>query len=163
MNLLKRANWKRLSKKGTGDNIIRRFENKATGLIMLVKSSEDMIYSVEEGLQPITNIKEHIRTLLNQGYGYYDLQYQLFNDVDNWPIITLPDPYEEDNIEEPLDMENFEWLSLTDNEIQIACGGDWQEPYTLVIQLINGRLTVVQTTPGYPEGMSEEEFHKNLA
>jgi hypothetical protein len=57
-------------------------------------------------------------------------------------------------------MENFEWLSVTDDELVIACGGDWQEPYTLTIRIVNGKLTVVNAVPGYEEGLGEDDLLK---
>ena len=64
---------------------------------------------------------------------------------------------------EPLDMENFEWLSITDNELVIACGGDWQKPKTLTIKLINGKLTVTNIIDdSYTEGMDEDAFMRSI-
>ena len=51
--LLKVSNWKRLSKSGTGNNILRVFENRETGTIMNVISSDSQILKISE---PKTNV-----------------------------------------------------------------------------------------------------------
>ena len=163
--LLRPALWKRLSKSGAGDNIRRTFQNKETGTIVTVLSNETQIYKIFEEIQ-ITNIKSYLRTKLAQAdNGFWDLPYEIVDDVVNWPQISMKDfsdDPDEEAFDEPLDTENFEWLSITDNEMKIACGGDWQEPLTLTIKLINGKLSVTHTEPGYEEGMDEETFIKNI-
>lgn len=174
---IKGKNWKRISKKGTGDNIVRVFENRVTGDTMIVNSTETVITRVYKGRpvdktppEPVLNLtgeRQSIKDILRRAVAnnpnrFHELAYELFGEdkVVNWPIVTLP-RYEGDDGEEdrePLDMENFEWISVTNTELVIACGGDWQEPYTLTIRLVNGRLTVVNSEPGYPEGMDYEEF-----
>lgn len=79
----------------------------------------------------------------------------------NWPQVKLPD-LDGEVFDEPLDMENFEYISITDDELVICCGGDWQEHLTLTIKLINGKLTVVHTEEGYNHGMNEKTFLRNI-
>lgn len=166
LSLMTSSKWKRRSKSGTGDNIVRVFENSVTGTIMNVHSSETTIFKVVEGKPKIENIKSFLRDALKE-MDFYDLPYELLgeNNVVNWPQISMkdfPEDPEEEAFDEPLDMENFEWLSITDDELIVACGGDWQEPLTLTIKLINGKLTVTHTEEGYEEGMNEETFIKTL-
>lgn len=40
--------WKRLSKKGTGSNIIRKFQNKVTGRELEIRTSDTMIFEIIE-------------------------------------------------------------------------------------------------------------------
>lgn len=172
LDLMKSANWKRRSKSGTGNNIVRTFENTVTKSIMKVISSEDNIFKVSELAVAVpyssttSNIKQFLReNIINAPEEFWNVHYDIFGEdnVVNWPQVELP-PFEEgDKPElEPLDMENFEWLSVTDDEVVICCGGDWQEPLTLTIRLINGKLTVINKTEGYEEGMSEEELLKAI-
>lgn len=162
--LLKFKNWKRLSKTGSGYGIERTFENRETGTIVIVQSSETEIFRVYETAASktpnITSIKTFLKQKLEELGDYWDLPYEVFGDenVVNWPIVRLEDEAGHSELE-PLDMENFEWLSITDDEMKVVCGGDWQEPQILTIRLVNGRLTVINAIEGeYLEGMSEEEF-----
>jgi len=50
--------WKRLSKTGSGNSITRTFENKVTGDIVYVISSETEILSVSEGKSSTSKIKD---------------------------------------------------------------------------------------------------------
>lgn len=164
--LLKFKLWKRISKSGSGNRIIRVFQNKETGTIVNVISSETEIFKVVEGTPDITNIKSFLKKALEE-MDFYELPYELFGEdnVVNWPQISMKDfadDPDEEAVEEPLDMENFEWLSITDDTLVVACGGDWQEPLTLTIKIINGKLTVVSKVEGYEEGMDEKTFIKNI-
>lgn len=165
LSLMTSSNWKRRSKSGTGDSIVRAFENTVTGKMVYVQSSETEIFKVLEEGGKISGIKSFLRKAVEE-FGFEDLIYEILGEynVAKWPQVTLP-PFEEgDEPElEPLDMENFEWLSITDDELVVACGGDWQEPLTLTIKLINGKLTVVKTeTNEWQDGMDEEAFIKSL-
>jgi hypothetical protein len=160
--LLRAKLWKRLSKKGSGDNVVREFQNSETGTVVIVYSSESYIFDVKEVKTPptLTTIKEYLRVKSSEVEDpYYDLDYEALgpDNVVNWPIVKIED--EDFQEEEPLDMENFEWLSITDDELVICCGGDWQEPQTLTIKVVNGKLTVTNTIPGeYRNGLNEEQF-----
>lgn len=48
MDIIKEKNWKRISKSGTGDNILRKFENKKTQTNINVISSETEIKEIIE-------------------------------------------------------------------------------------------------------------------
>ena len=161
---LKFKNWKRLSKTGSGYGIERTFQNRETGTIVIVQSSETEIYRVYETAASknpnITSIKSFLKQKLQEVDYFGSLSYEIFGEenVVNWPIVRLEDEAGHSEME-PLDMENFEWLSITDNEIKVCCGGDWQEPQTLTIVLVNGKLTVTNAIEGeYQEGMNEEQF-----
>lgn len=99
-------------------------------------------------------IKDYLRKLIEDGVDFWDLPYEL--DIENWPDVDC------DGDQEPLDLENFEWLSITDDELVIACGGDWQEPLILTIKIVNSKLTVVETEEGFADGMNEDEFYKKI-
>lgn len=100
------------------------------------------------------NIKNYLKELVEDGVDFYDMPYEL--EVENWPIVIY------DGEEESLDCENFEWISITDDEVVIACGGDWQEPLTLTIKVVDDKLTVVSTEEGFADGLSEDEFYEVL-
>ena len=57
-NFLNTKMWKRLSKTGSGDNIVRTFQNKSTGDIVYVISSETEILSVSEEKPSTSKIKD---------------------------------------------------------------------------------------------------------
>jgi hypothetical protein len=121
-------------------------------------------------------LKEKVEELYSNGFDFYELQYELFGDVKNWPIAALPsfedsgeldredyDDMVSDMGEEPQDMENFEWNSITEDELVISCGGDWQRPMKITMNLINDELVVTDTEDDvYDDGMSEEEFNEIL-
>jgi hypothetical protein len=112
-------------------------------------------------------LKEKVQELYENGYDFYDLVYELFGEdnVDNWPYVVVDDVDDDEVVEkEPLDMENFEWLSLDDNELVVCCCGDWQSPMKLTIQSDGDGLVVVDTEdiPEMEDGMSEDEFNKVL-
>lgn len=154
--------WKRLSKSGTGNNIVRTFENKKTGTIVNVTSSETQIFNISIGPAKSMTIKSYIKQKYEELGEFDDLHYEILGEdnVKKWPQV-LEDPDDKAS-KEPLDMENFEWISISDDELVISCGGDWQEPLTLTIKLINGQLTVTDKEDGFEDGMSEEEFINSL-
>ena len=84
--------------------------------------------------------------------GSCDICYTLSSSIKNWPSIEG----------EPLDCENSEIISISDNEIVICCGGDWQDPQTLTISLVNSELTVINSIDGYKDGMSNAEIEKTF-
>jgi len=100
------------------------------------------------------NVKDYLKNLVENGIDFYDLPYEL--EVGNWPDV------EDEGDNEPLDMENFEWLSIDDDQMVVACGGDWQEPLTLTIKMVDGELTVVETEDGFSSGLSRDEFYAEL-
>ena len=111
-------------------------------------------------------LKEKVEELYEDGVEFYDLHYELFGEqITNWPEIIEEDMEEEDVIgKESLDMENFEWLSIDDDELEICCGGDWQTPMKLTIQLDYDRLVVANTENDYFEnGLSKDEFNHILS
>lgn len=57
-------------------------------------------------------LAEKVRNLYKKGEDFWD-QYLL--KFKNWPKVD----------EEDLDTENFSWMSITDDELVICCGGDW--------------------------------------
>ena len=74
--------------------------------------------------------------------------------VVNWPTTTT-----EDGDEESLDCENWEILSITDTKMVMCAGGDWQNPVTFDIELINGKLTASNYKVGkFKTGLS----HKSI-
>lgn len=102
------------------------------------------------------NIRDYLKEKVDQGFDFWDMPYEI--EVDNWPDVK-----DEEGYEEPLDCENFEWLSIEDDELVISCGGDWQEPMTLTLEMNdNDELTVVSSKPGFSNGMSEEDFYEEI-
>lgn len=101
------------------------------------------------------NIKDYLKEKIEKlNIDFYDLPYEIQYETENWPEIE-----DEDNVEQ-LDCENFEWISIDDDEIIISCGGDWQEPKTLTIKMEDKILSVTNIEDGMEPGMSEEEFYE---
>lgn len=125
-------------------------------------------------------LKEKVKNLYEKGEDFYDLPYSLFGEdnVENWPNAYLPseeefidrgfgdhDDYEEiKDAEEPQDMENFEWISVDDDEVVVCCGGDWQMPMKITLRLNDNNQLVVFDTENevFEEGLSEEDFNELL-
>lgn len=99
-------------------------------------------------------IKEYlankVKEIYKKGEDFYNVHYYL--PIKNIPIVD----------DERLDMENFEWLEISDDKIVVCCGGDWQEPMTLTIKLDGDNLLVVDYKDGYIVGLSENEFNQLL-
>ncbi len=61
-------------------------------------------------------------------------------------IVNYPNIYDRDNDDgtfEPLSIENFEVVDLTDDELIIITHGDGQNPHRLTISELGGKLTVI--------------------
>lgn len=101
------------------------------------------------------NIKDYLREKVEKlNIDFYNLPYEIQYEIENWPEIE-----DEDNVD-PLHCENFEWISIDDDEMIISCCGDWQEPKTLTIKMEDKILSVTNIEDGMETGMSEEEFYE---
>lgn len=79
--------------------------------------------------------------------------------VINWPEVGEPDAFDDDEESmEHLDLENWEIISISDNNMVMCAGGDWQEPLTFTLTAENGLLWADKITEGYEEGLSEKEI-----
>lgn len=108
----------------------------------------------------MNNLKDILREILVDVKGYVNV-YNLLDNCINWPNAIPPADLDldEDWIDEPQDLENYEILSITDDKIIICCGGDWQEPMTIEIESFNGVLTVTSAeATDYDDGMSNEDI-----
>lgn len=79
--------------------------------------------------------------------------------ISNWPDV------DNDGDKESLDMENYELISLSDDQLVMCSGGDWQDPLTLTIEIDPknpGMLKVVKSEEGFEDGMGDEKFWKKL-
>jgi len=92
-------------------------------------------------------IIEKLKTLIEDEFDPFVLM-----DIKNWPNIPLYAEYDDNNNPipeddpemEPLDLENFYFVEVNDSDMIIKCGGDWQEPHKVVIELdSNNELNVV--------------------
>lgn len=77
------------------------------------------------------------------------IKYNKISDVENWPKIPNRGGYDLDDLstDEPIymesvDLENFEFMDITDTKLVFYAGGDWQEPQTITIRLVGDKLTV---------------------
>ena len=95
--LLNHTYWKRLSKSGSGNNIVRVFENKKTGTIVNVTCSDSQILGIHETKPKIaiTGIKSYLREKLREieEEDWHDLPYVALGEenVVNWPKVREPD------------------------------------------------------------------------
>lgn len=91
--------------------------------------------------------------------GSYLVTYML-QDIPNWPQISMKEFFEdEEEFDEPLDTENCEFVDYTEDTLIISCGGDWQEPQTVVIGFIDGEIQVIDSVPGeFLDGIDYDMF-----
>lgn len=89
----------------------------------------------------------------------------LLMDIKNWPNIPLYTEYDENGVPnpdsefemEPLDLENFYFAEISDDKMTVKCGGDWQEPHKVIIELnSDDELTVVSFEPSEYISSTEE-------
>jgi len=102
-------------------------------------------------------LKECLRDILFDGTYFH--RYGL--DAANWPV--APNDDDDDEFpDEPVNLENCEFIELTDTKLVVAAGGDWQESTVMTMELVDGVLTVTHSEIGYKVGMDVEEFKKLL-
>ena len=95
--------------------------------------------------------------------GGFLVTYMLQN-IPNWPQIDMKEFFDdEEEFDEPLDTENCEFVDFTEDTLIISCGGDWQEPQTVVIGFVNNEVQVIDAVPdefidGIDYGMFEALF-----
>ena len=88
----------------------------------------------------------------------------MLQNIPNWPQISMKEFFDdEEEFDEPLDTENCEFVDYTEDTLIISCGGDWQEPQTVVIGFIDGQIQVIDAAPyelidGIDYGMFEALF-----
>lgn len=82
------------------------------------------------------------------------------NEVSGWPNIEYDDGVY--TTSDPLDMENCGYLSLTDTEFTMVCGGDWQNPHKVVIVMGVDGLEVSNCEPWDFDDTSDE-FEEELS
>jgi hypothetical protein len=116
-------------------------------------------------------LQEIVDQMKNQGKSI-NIQYFLFEvyeKTSQWPKTPVPPdlpPEEaEDFADEDQDLENCEILRMPtaeDDSLLFCCGGDWQEPLTIKLELKDGEITVTETNTGFELGISSEEFEQAL-
>lgn len=79
-------------------------------------------------------IVEKIKEICPEGFDAYEF----VSEVYNWPLI----PEDEDDTLEWLDVENFFIKELEEDYMIVICGGDWQTPYEVKVELLDDNLTV---------------------
>lgn len=77
--------------------------------------------------------------------------------VSGWPNIKT-----EDDDNDPLDMENCGYLTLSDTEFVMVCGGDWQDPHKVTIVMGVDGLEVSNCEPWDFDGTSDD-FEEELS
>lgn len=112
----------------------------------------------------MSQLKEILRDILFDKNGHIEV-YNLADACINWPNAIEPENLDgEEWFEEPQDLENYDIVYITDEEIEISCGGDWQEPMTIRIECFNGILTVTsaEADEGPDFGLDEIEIKEIL-
>ena len=104
---------------------------------------------------------EFLKLIWDSDAEYEDERIELWpiTKLRGWPKIEYDFDGNPDNIEiEPLDLENWEIVKLEDDEVIVNAGGDWQEPHSVSIKLINGELKVrlIGRVTNYIDGISCE-------
>lgn len=70
----------------------------------------------------------------------------LLIDMEGWVEIKLVDEADGEIYYEPLDMENFEIKDYSEDTVTIICGGDWQPAHKVILKMINGVLTIRESS-----------------
>ena len=81
--------------------------------------------------------------------------------VINWPEISDPDEdFDDEGTSEPLDLENWDIISIDDEKMVMCAGGDWQEPLTFTLTAKNDLLWADNEHEGYEIGLTNKEILK---
>jgi hypothetical protein len=93
--------------------------------------------------------------------GHHLVTYML-QAIPNWPQINMKEFFDdEEDFDEPLDTENCEFVDFTDDTLIISCGGDWQEPQTVVIGFVDNEVQVIDAVSGeYLDGIDYVIFEE---
>lgn len=182
-DLVNEANWKRVSKHGNSKKgFCRKFKNTKCSLTVSVYSTETDITDIKVSK---TNVQEPAtgglfkicKDLMNRdqnGQWYSPIEdprgvvYALpWSNKDGIPNVILDS---DDDNEEPeteqVDFENCGVLKITDSEITVYAGGDWQPCTTFTAKLgADGLLHCIEhhlTTDneGYDVELETDEFKK---
>ena len=109
--------------------------------------------------------------LIDEGFGVSEFFGEIISDIEDWPKIKFENIYNDDyddedsdqeEFYEPVDIENLSLVELKNDSILICAGGDWQEPQQIKISLHNGDPVAEIVDEGWDDGMSDEEFLKEL-
>lgn len=111
----------------------------------------------------MNTVKDILRKAIIDKDGDIDI-YELGTVVPNWPEVEEQDSSDEgESYSEPLDLENWEIISISDEKMVMCAGGDWQQPLTFTLVKLNEEtLMVTNIHEGYEDGMSEEDILKAL-
>jgi len=64
---------------------------------------------------------------------------------------------------EGIELENWSIPFIGENSMTLCCGGDWEDPKKLTIEVVNDKLTVTSFEDNvFEDGYSEEELLKIL-
>lgn len=94
-----------------------------------------------------------------------EIDMELFPEcVINWPDILESDNDDAEHaVYEPLGLDYYSVVKLTDDEICISTHGHFQNPLTLTLRKYNDTLLIVtKTVDGQQSGISEKDFIKKL-
>jgi len=100
----------------------------------------------------------------------------LYSSVLNWPVADYGETvvqvdYDIEGLEddemngfyEPQDLETWNVTDLSDNRMIIYCGGYWQNPMKITLELVDGEITVVDhVLADFQQGLSTYEFVNEL-
>ena len=111
----------------------------------------------------MNTVKDIVRNAIIDSDGDIDI-YGLCGVVANWPQVEEPDSFDEEEFhEEPLDLENWEIIFISDDKMVMCGGGDWQEPLTFtLVKLDENTLMSTNGYRNFESGMSNEDIRKAL-
>ncbi len=92
-----------------------------------------------------------------------EIWFDKLTSIYNWPEISYYDEEEDSRDYEPLGVENCSIIDITDDYLEITCGGDTQEPHMVRVTLLDGELSITSCEPHeFLEGIDYEEFLDEL-
>lgn len=92
-----------------------------------------------------------------------EINFENLTTIYNWPDITFYDEDADSSTSEGLDTENSSITDITDDYIEVTCGGDWQDCHLVRIELLDGELSVTSCEAHeFLTGLDYEELIEEL-
>ena len=80
--------------------------------------------------------------LMGVSRGVFKLSVIHFDLFDIFFAVTYLPNFPRDEDGELMDLENYGVMQVTDTKLVFYCGGDWQKPTEIVVELVNGMPTI---------------------
>ena len=110
----------------------------------------------------MNELKEKLYDLIVD-YSNEEIMFDNFQLIFNWPEVSYYDEDTDDTDYQLLGTENCSVIDLSEDYVELTCGGDCQEPHLVRIELLNGELTVTSYEQHeFLSGMEYDEIIEEL-